>query len=213
MSKGVNGDGIIQVLSLVGLLASFVGSVLLSVGLIKTEQEVRDEEQPYWGVNPFRLKGALSSRKSSVAGFALVISGFATELVTGLFSVFDYQSLLGAVGFSIALSFGGWLLTIWFVGSRLSKHVKSKQDHHQDSLTQVVKSLIKNYDAKLVPNEPSYNFQQVKFDHIHQLVDYLPRIGHDVYKVLSEAIGEMRGAEGMKAMRDSLAELDKKLSS
>lgn len=82
----------------------------MSAGLLKSREAAIDEETPFWGKNPFKIRDVLASRNIALWGFSLLIAGFATTTMVELANIFQIETVFGVVMGSLALIFFGWLV-------------------------------------------------------------------------------------------------------
>jgi NADH:ubiquinone oxidoreductase subunit 3 (subunit A) len=111
---------------IIGVTLGFVGSVIFSAGLIKSKEQIRDENQSYWGGNPFTTSAALSSQPYYIVAFILIITGFAVTLGGMLGEVYGAGSILVSILFSTSISLLGALATALLYIHNVTVHQKKK---------------------------------------------------------------------------------------
>lgn len=98
-----------HLLNLVGLVMGYLGSIMLSVGILRSKQEVIDEEKPFWGPNPFKMRSTLNSRLLGFAGLAALVAGFAITTVANAFiNILDVDNVWQAliiIAFLVAIAY------------------------------------------------------------------------------------------------------------
>jgi hypothetical protein len=112
--------------NLIGALFGFIGSVIFSAGLVKSVEQVQDENSTYYDGNPYTMEYALRSRKSLIAGFLLLISGFSVS-IGGVIGdrLGTYQVLVGLL-ISVGLTAVGFLGTALLYMHNRASHDKLK---------------------------------------------------------------------------------------
>ncbi|MDX2776162.1 hypothetical protein PV379_02185 [Streptomyces caniscabiei] len=132
---------------LIGLSLGFAGSVLFSAGLIKTPEQIRDENQTYFDKNFFTYEAEMASRKLLIAAFLLMIAGFAVSaagVIAGQFA--DSQILIGVL-LSVTFMAVGFLLTALFYIKRVNRHRQLKYGYVKRLFTDTVQMYLDRWDA------------------------------------------------------------------
>lgn len=146
-------DGV-EVLKLFGLGLGFVGSVLLSIGLVKSRQQIDDETGSYWGQNPFLRENILGERKLVIIGFIALLAGFAFQLSTTITFYPVGAEVFGAIAIGVALTLVGVLSLLLFVQSRESHHRRRHEAHYRRVLRRQTESMIKRLSTPPITEHP-----------------------------------------------------------
>lgn len=173
------------IINLIGLALGFVGSVLLSAGLLKSKEAAVDEETPFWGENPFKVRDVLVSRNLALWGFLLFVAGFATTAMVEFASMANIKTVFGVAAGSLALTFLGWLVILLLMQRKSSSHIEYKNAHFRKALLSRLELQIKNLNKIMAsPNPGNYDFNSVKYGNLEILIGLKP----DVDKVTSEKL-------------------------
>ena len=117
----------INILSLIGDLLSFIGTILLSAGLIKSKEEISDVNASYWDYNPYTTYYDLNSQKYYRIGFRLLITGFSIVASIDVGKLFIFKDSSTAILLiSISLSSIGLLIIQLFENKRELNHKNYK---------------------------------------------------------------------------------------
>lgn len=111
---------------IVGTTFGFIGSVIFSAGLLKPNDQIRDENNTYFDGNPFTTEGELSSQPYYLVAFIFLVTGFAVSLGGGLADRFVPNNTLVALLFCAAISLLGYLATALFYINRVFAHQKRR---------------------------------------------------------------------------------------
>ena len=111
---------------IIGTTLGFIGSIIFSAALIKSKDQIRDENESYWDANPYTTKAALTSQPYFIIAFVLLISGFAVVLGGKLGFAFADGSTLVSVLFASSISLLGYLLTSLLFIRKSSLHQKDR---------------------------------------------------------------------------------------
>ncbi|HSX42721.1 MAG TPA: hypothetical protein VLF59_01410 [Candidatus Saccharimonadales bacterium] len=201
-----------DIINFVGLVLGFIGSVLLSAGLLKSKEAAIDEETPFWGENPFKMRGVLTSRSLALWGFALFVAGFATTAMVGLAGIIHLKSMFGVIAGSLALTFFGWLLVALIMQQKALAHKSHKNAHFKKAVVERLNMQIKSLkDILASPNPKNYDFSSVKYGNLELLVKHIPDIDREARKKLEVCLEKIKGATEFadikEAMENCLAEL------
>lgn len=123
----------------------FIGSIIFSAGLIKSKQQILDENTSYWNKNPFTLKAELRSQPYYIVGIGLLIAGFSISIAGDVAGMFQQHQLLISllIAFSITL--------LGFFGMSIFYIVQSKA-HHKSYVEQrkkVFYSSLRTYSSTM----------------------------------------------------------------
>ena len=132
---------------LIGLSLGFAGSVLFSAGLIKTPEQIRDENQTYFDKNFFTYEAEMTSRKLLIAAFLLMIAGFAVSAAGVIAEQFAGQQILIGILLSITFMAVGFLLTALFYIRRVNRHRQLKYSYVKRLFTDTVQVYLDRWDA------------------------------------------------------------------
>lgn len=102
-------------LELAGYLFAFFGTVFLGAGLLKSEEQIKDEEATYWNGNPYKLNGVLKSQPYYRSGFRFLIAAFSINISFSLGKIYNFnQLLLVSLLISATVSSLGFIILQWF---------------------------------------------------------------------------------------------------
>lgn len=132
---------------IIGLSLGFAGSILFSAGLIKTPEQIQDENTTYFNSNFYTLRAEMSSRKLLIAAFLLLIAGFAVSAggVIGRQSP-SLQVLIGTL-IAITLSAVGFLATALFYIHRAKAHQELKYQHAKQLFRSTVEGYLEKWNS------------------------------------------------------------------
>ncbi len=111
---------------IVGTCLGFIGSVVFSAGLLKPQEQIRDENESYWDGNPFTLRGELNTQPYYLIAMLLLIAGFAVTLGGKLSVQLASASVGVAILISVCITLGGFLTTALFYINRNRAHQKAR---------------------------------------------------------------------------------------
>lgn len=121
-------------LSIIAKVLNFIGAISLSAGLLRSKEQIKDEEATYWDSNPYKTKGALRTQPFYRNGLRLMVAGFSGELALSLNELFRFQdSLIVTTTLSIAFLSVGIFFIQWFenrnsiIHQDLKTSIKSNQ--------------------------------------------------------------------------------------
>lgn len=202
-----------HILNLVGLVLGYLGSILLSAGLIKSKEEVIDEEKPFWGPNPFRIRSTLRSRQLGFMGVALLVAGFATSTVAAAFeNVLDVDNVglaLAVIVVLIAFAYGVVLLAL---RAKKRAHVNARSRYYFNELIREVRNLRHQYQKEPFAATKDRSFDELKKHCTQTLAKYAPSLDQEGKKHVGKLIGSIDKAERLddiiSALSDFLAEHD-----
>ncbi|MEK7561744.1 MAG: hypothetical protein AAB541_02680 [Patescibacteria group bacterium] len=196
-----------DVINFVGIVLGFVGSVLLSAGLLMSREAAIDKETPFWGENPFKIKDVLASRNLALWGFSLLIAGFATTAIVGFARIASIQTIFGVAAASLGLTFLGWLLMLLTLQAKTTSHLLHKSSHFRKALVERLKLQIKSLEDILSsPNPGNYDFRSVKFDNLELLMGLIPNIDRETQKKLQSCIEKIKRSGKFEDMKEAMNE-------
>ncbi len=132
-------------ISLASQILSFLGFLLLSLGLLRSKQRIQDETRTYWGYNPFSLNYAIADRPAIFWGLIFTLTGFGIGIVDSL-SV-NFPMITGGVWYlSIIVFLFSWLLVIGIGSLQERLHDNFRQQHFYDSLLRDIRSKLAAFD-------------------------------------------------------------------
>ncbi len=201
-----------DIINFIGLILGFIGSVLLSAGLLKSKEAAIDEETPFWGRNPFKIQDVLASRNLSLWGFSLFVAGFATTAMVELANIVNIKSVFSVAAASLALTFFGWLVIALTMQKKSSEHVRHKNAHFRKALKERLILQIKSLkDILSSPNPKNYDFNSVKYGNLELLIGFVPNIDGETNTKLEICIDKVKSSKEFEdikmAMEDCLTEL------
>lgn len=202
-----------HILNLIGLIMGYLGSISLSLGIIKSKQEVIDEETPFWGPNPFKMRSTLRSRLLGFSGVALLVAGFATTSVTtALDTVFDIDDLPLAVS-TIALLTATAYAILWFaLKAKHRAHIDAKSRYYFNEIIKEARKLKDEYEKKSVIITEDDSLADLKKQYVGGLSKDLNYLKPDDKKIIEKLISSIDKAQQLPdmvaALSDFLAEYD-----
>lgn len=118
-----------NLLNLIGDFSAFIGTILLSAGLLRSEEQIKDEETTYYDGNPFKIKSSIKSQPYYRAGFRFLIIGFSINSATSISKIMGfYNDLIKEILLSVSILIFGFLLIQWFERLGENKHRVYKQE-------------------------------------------------------------------------------------
>lgn len=204
-----------HILNLIGLIMGYLGSISLSLGIIKSKQEVIDEETPFWGPNPFKMRSTLRSRLLGFSGVALLVAGFATTSVTtALDTVFNIDDLPLAVSTITLLTATAYAI-LWFaLKAKHRAHIDAKSRYYFQELIKEVRELKNKYEKQPIISTQDGTLDDLKKQQMQQFSKSLSNLKPDDKKALEKLISNIdkagEYAEFTAALDDFLAGQDPK---
>lgn len=71
-------------LNLIGLASAFFGSIILGLGMVRTNERIEKESGTYWNGNPYAKQFYYLDRRVGIAGMTLLSIGFLCQLIAAL---------------------------------------------------------------------------------------------------------------------------------
>ncbi len=201
-----------DIINFIGLILGFIGSILLSVGLLKSREAAIDEETPFWGKNPFKMQDILASRNLAMWGFSLFVAGIATTTMVELAKIANIQTVFGVAMGSLALTFFGWLVILLVMQQKSSAHIRHKNAHFRKALKERLILQIKGLkDILSSPNPKSYDFNSVKYGNLEILIGFIRSIDSETQTKLESCLEKIKSSKEFEdiklALENCLAEL------
>lgn len=111
----------------IGNSLAFIGSVIFSADLLKSGEQVQDENATYLDANPYTTKNGLESRPVYVFAFFLIATGFAITLGGNIGEVAGLN-LFDSILIALLTALGGCLVIalIYRVNERRHKETKAR---------------------------------------------------------------------------------------
>jgi len=192
----------VNIINFVGLILGFVGSVLLSVGLLKSKEAAVDEETPFWSKNPFKIRDVLTSRNFALWGLSLFVAGSATTTMVEFASIANIQTVFGVAMGSLALTFFGWLVIALIMQRKSSAHISHKNTHFRKVLKEQLVLQIKQLkDILSSPNPKSHDFNFIKYMDLEILIDFIPKIDSETQTKLEICLEEIKRSKELGDIR------------
>ncbi len=107
---------------IIGGILGFAGSVIFSAGLIKSSQQIKDENSTYFDSNPFTLEAELNSRPYFIVAFGLIIAGFSATLGGNIGVMTEQLGTSVPLLLTIAFTLAGYLAAILFYIHQAKQH-------------------------------------------------------------------------------------------
>lgn len=194
-------------LNLIGLLAGFVGTVLLSAGLVKSEEQALDESKPYWGSNPFLEKAALASRKLALAGLSSIVASFAISASIGANRLLHltYPLPLAAI-LSLALTLMGWLALILFLQISAGRHIRHRQAHYRVVLHEAILGQIRQINQFNKDQWKAMDVESFKRDCVRKLRSFECMLRYYDVQVMLELCGQIEMSKDMEGILIALSD-------
>lgn len=202
-----------HILNLIGLVMGYLGSISLSLGIIKSKQEVIDEETPFWGPNPFKMRSTLRSRLLGFTGVALLVAGFATTTVaTALDTVFNIEDVPLAISLIALLIVTAYAILLFALKAKHRAHIDAKSRYYFQELIKEVRELKNKYEKQPVISTQGGNLDNLKKQQMQQFSKSLSNLKPDDKKALEKLISNIdkagEYAELTSALNNFLAEQD-----
>jgi hypothetical protein len=184
------------VLNLIGLVLGYLGSILLSAGLIKSKEEVIDEEKPFWGPNPFRIRSTLRSRQLGFMGVALLVAGFAISTVAAAFeNVLHIDSVGFALAVIVALIAFAYGVVLLALRAKKRAHISARNRYYFNELIHEVRELRNQYQKEPFAATADHSFDELKKQHTQMFTKYTPDLDQEGKKQIGKLIGNIDKAE------------------
>jgi|GEM_PF-2165405 len=157
----------------VGNSLAFIGSVILSADLLKSREQVQDENATYFDANPYTTKSGLESIPAYLLAFFLIVTGFAVTL-GGNIGEATSLGLFDSILISFMTAFGGYLVIVLIYRLNSRRHRIAKAKLKVRVFYESVKSLVRKYEKYVLgrPNEKAL-FAAYKPGDIKSLEDRL----------------------------------------
>ncbi len=130
---------------IVAATMGFIGSIIFSAGLIKSKQQILDENTSYWNENPFTLKAELRSQPYYVIGIGFIIAGFATSIAGNISGELEHYQLLISLLVAFSISMLGFFGMAVFYIVQSKNHQKNYIEHRK----KVFYSSLRTYSAAM----------------------------------------------------------------
>lgn len=198
-------DHLIETASFIGLMLGFLGSIFLSIGLLKSKEAIRDEETTYWGYNPFKINSMISDRVAALIGFALIIAGFSTSASAALVQVIPMNISYNLIVTSLALTFIGWLVILLVLQRRSATHTKAKMAHERMAVSERFKLQVKDINNIIdSQSRDSYDLNTVRFQNLEVLIHHLPDLSVEDRGILNKTLEEIKASKDFEQLKTAL---------
>lgn len=189
------------ILNFVGLVLGYAGSIMLSVGILKSRQEVIDEEKPFWGPNPFRIRSTLSSRTLGFAGMVSLVAGFAVTTVANAFLyLLKINDPLLALLVIVALLIFAYAIIFGALYAKKQAHITAKHRYYYHELVDTIRQLYDEEDDP-VPGVPKRQFDEVKKHYLDTLSRYSGDVGLEDRQTLGRLLTNITDAKDLAAIK------------
>lgn len=202
-----------HILNLIGLIMGYLGSISLSLGIIKSKQEVIDEETPFWGPNPFKMRSTLRSRLLGFTGVALLVAGFATTTVaTALETVFNIDDVPLAISLIALLIVTAYAILLFALKAKHRAHVAAKSRYYFNEIIKEARNLKSEYEKNPVIATEDHTLEDLKKQYVGQLSKDLNYLKPDDKKIIEKLISNIDKAQQLSdlvaALNGFLADYD-----
>ena len=143
-----------ELLKIISVAFGFIGSVLLSAGLIKSHKQIDDETATYWGGNPFTKENLLSEQRLIFTGFIFIIAGFSFQLSTEITFYPKSSILFNSILTGLLLTVTGVLALFIFIQARANNHEKRRRSHYTGVLKNFLQSCKEEISGKNYKEHP-----------------------------------------------------------
>ena len=117
--------------SIAAATLGFIGSIIFSAGLIKSRQQILDENETYFNGNPFTTKAELRSQPYYIVGIGFIIAGFASSISGEIGKIFEHNQLVISLLVMATISLLGFFgMAVFFIVQSRS-HLKNKIAHRK----------------------------------------------------------------------------------
>lgn len=188
-----------ELLELVGLVLGYLGSIMLGTGILRSKQEVIDEERPFHGPNPFKMRSILNSRLLGFAGMSSLITGFAITTV-----VYAFTNILESDDVWLALVITALLLAIAYsiivtsLKAKLRAHINAKNRYYFNKLIDEARIL---NDEPIQKDSESYDFTSVKNRYLSHLSHFNDDLSFEDKQSLGRLIDALQSAEDIAEVK------------
>ena len=186
---------------LIGLFLGFVGSVLFSAGLIKTPEQIRDENQTYFDKNFFTYESEMASRRMLVVAFLLIIAGFAVSVGGAIAAQFHQDQQLVGILLSITLTAVGFLATALFYIQRVNAHRRLKYEYAKRMFRNTVQTYLDKWDTT-----EKANFNEEKRAIETSLTERLSRLDPEDNETSSRLLSRSATAKDLSSLKELFRE-------
>ncbi|MGB4956993.1 MAG: hypothetical protein WBO49_00925 [Candidatus Saccharimonas sp.] len=123
----------------------FVGSIIFSAGLIKSKQQILDENTSYFDENPFTLKAELRSQPYYVVGIGFIITGFAMSIAGSIAENLHYYQVLVSILIAVSISMLGFFgMAVFYI-----LQSKSHQRNYVSYRKKIFYSSLRTYSSAM----------------------------------------------------------------
>lgn len=196
-----------NILNLIGLVMGYLGSIMLSMGLFKSKQELIDEEKPFWGPNPFKMRSTMRSHWLGVAGVAFLVAGFATTTVAIAFStVLRIDNVNLAMSVIALLIVTAYSIILLALKAKKRAHLDAKSRYYFNELIKEVRELKNKYEKEPVITTQDGTLDDLKKQHSQQFSKNLNDLKPDDKKAIEKLISSIDKAEQFADITTALEE-------
>lgn len=133
----------------VGNSLAFIGSVVFSADLLKSKEQVQDENATYFDANPYTTKSGLKSISAYALAFFLIVTGFAITLGGNIGEAANLN-LFDSILVSFMAALGGYLVITLIYRLNSRRHRITKAELKERIFHETVKGLTKKYEKNVL---------------------------------------------------------------
>lgn len=141
---------------LVGSVLSFFGSIIFASALVKSKEQIEDENATYYDKNPYTENYELRTRPHYILAFVLLISGFSVILAKNATILYGESNEIFGFIFSAAFIFTGLLLSYLVYKQKNKKHRLFKKSHAKNVFRNIVE------ENKELSRKQNLDFEKAK---------------------------------------------------
>lgn len=200
-------------LELVANISAFFGTVLLSAGLLRSTEQIKDEEATYFDSNPFKTHGSLKSQPYYRYGFRLLIIGFSINISFSIAKNITFQqiSFISILLVSITIILSGLLMIQWFEKRQENQHRLFKSRLINDNFFIRLRHIFTETKSLLEATIDSAVFDNYKNNIIAELKDRINSIDDIYVSDIRELITDLERSTNFKTFNIFLEDYLKNL--
>lgn len=190
------------ILNFIGLVLGYLGSIMLSVGILKSRQEVIDEEKPFWGPNPFRIRSTLGSRILGFSGMIALVAGFATTTVANAFIyLIRIRDVWLAILVIMALLLFAYAIIFGALYAKKRAHINAKNKYYYHELLDTIRALYEEPSEEDVPGKAKRDLEDIRKHYLDTLSRYSSDIGYENRQQLGRLLTNITDAKDAAAIK------------
>lgn len=176
-------------LNLASLILTFLGTVLLSIGLLRSRQQIEDESSTYYGFNPFVKANMSDEQRVILPGFLLLITGFAFQIAIQIPGLPTHSDWSEALMIGSAITLAGIVVFLVFIRSLEEKRKRQHQVKYVKSLLRDLEGYKNDFTIEQAP----LTLQTWIALRARNLRNFKGDIPNDTWKSLSDLISRIEG--------------------